>query len=103
MGPCCASWGVPSRGSSFRNWVNVHGAQEYPFVMDANITIARTRGCKYRLDKYVVGPREFNTKSMCATKGDTGVHAAGCPSLLLCVRAPCSNLTSPASSLGSFR
>ena len=45
MGPCCASWGVPARGTSCRTFVNSYGLMHIPFVSDGNMTSARNLGC----------------------------------------------------------
>ena len=41
MGPCCSSWGIPSRGTSLRSFVNSLGAVHLSFVAESNVTIAR--------------------------------------------------------------
>ena len=41
MGPCCASWGLPARGTSKRSYINAHGAMRLPFVGAANVTVGR--------------------------------------------------------------
>ena len=45
MGPDCRSWGLPARGTSMRNYMNVLGAMHLPFVADGNLTISRTPAC----------------------------------------------------------
>lgn len=47
MGPECASWGVPARGTSKRNFCNAFGAMHLPFVGEANECIAKKLGCMH--------------------------------------------------------
>ena len=44
MGPCCASWGLPARATSMRNFINVFGNMALPFVASGNMMISRTLG-----------------------------------------------------------
>ena len=44
MGPGCASWGLPARATSKRNFINVMGAAYLPFVASSNCTISRHLG-----------------------------------------------------------
>ena len=41
MGPDCASWGIPARGTAMRNYMNVFGAVHLDFVSRGNLTISR--------------------------------------------------------------
>ena len=40
MGPDCSSWGVPSRGTTFRNSLNTSGVG-HPFVEGGNCMMSR--------------------------------------------------------------
>ena len=42
MGPDCSSWGMPNRGTSRRNYMNVWGAMHLDHVTAGNMTISRT-------------------------------------------------------------
>ena len=41
MGPECGSWGVPARGTSMRNFINIFGALHLAFVSNAEMTVSR--------------------------------------------------------------
>lgn len=45
MGPECASWGLPARGSSKRTFCNAFGAMHLSFVGRANECIAKNLDC----------------------------------------------------------
>ncbi|CAL1156057.1 unnamed protein product [Cladocopium goreaui] len=45
MGPECASWGIPARGTSKRTYINPFGAMELGFVADANECVAKLVLC----------------------------------------------------------
>ena len=48
MGPDCGSWGLPNRGTSLRNFINIWGAIHLPHVAAGNTTISRNLGeCMY--------------------------------------------------------
>ena len=44
MGPDCSSWGLPARGTSARNYMNIWGNMNYLFVDRGNMTISRNHG-----------------------------------------------------------
>lgn len=44
IGPECGSWGLPNRGTSLRNYVNVWGAMHLNHVSAANMCMARIPG-----------------------------------------------------------
>ena len=46
VAPDCRSWGVPARGTTFRNWVNPMGVG-HQFVADGNRMASRTLACIY--------------------------------------------------------
>lgn len=41
LAPDCSSWGIPSRGTSLRNFVNVAGNVFLPWIQGANEMIAK--------------------------------------------------------------
>ena len=41
LAPDCSSWGIPSRGTSWRNFVNVAGNLFLPWIRGANVMISR--------------------------------------------------------------
>ena len=41
MGPNCNSWTLPARGTTIRNYVNIHGAMHLRFVEEGNRCISR--------------------------------------------------------------
>lgn len=41
MGPECGSWGVPARGTSMQNFINIFGALHLAFVSNAEMTVSR--------------------------------------------------------------
>lgn len=41
LAPDCSSWGIPSRGTSWRNFVNVAGNLFLPWIRGANMMISR--------------------------------------------------------------
>ena len=45
MGPDCASWGLPNRGTSKRDFINWRGADGLPYVAAANVMIGRSLSC----------------------------------------------------------
>ena len=49
MGPDCSSWGIPSRGTSLRSFINALGNVNHGFVAAGNLTISRNLGCIVRL------------------------------------------------------
>ena len=50
--PDCSSWGVPSRGSSLRNYINVNGNVFSQWVRGANQQISRTLSLSIALILY---------------------------------------------------
>lgn len=39
--PDCSSWGIPSRGTSLRNFINVAGNMFLPWIQGANMQVSR--------------------------------------------------------------
>ena len=47
IGPVCASWGIPNRGTSKRDYICWRGAESLPYVAEANRMISRNLTCNH--------------------------------------------------------
>ena len=65
LAPDCSSWGIPSRGTSLRNFVNVAGNVFLPWVQGANQMVSRNLGIAYsEIDRYLYSPHGGPTKTV---------------------------------------
>ena len=54
-GPDCSSWGVPARGTSLRNWINIHGNQYLGWVRGSSTMVSRLLGLCYSMTRRLSG------------------------------------------------